>query len=238
MEAEVAPLLSVFNTNSLEGGSGKHTDLFLNPVDDYRSIILDRFDTFDQARFRLIDLVTAVTWHFQRLDRELRYRHSSDVRIPTVFKDPRKGLDQWSVNFDDFVQRQECCWTNKERKVATVIRVLRLSVEFGIKSLQTKCECDWDAYYTEYEEIIRLVNALVSDPDCFPNEVLRTVTLDFGLLFPMHAVAYKCRWSYLRRKGLDLLRRMPKREWLFFSQHYHKIFSRIMEIEEAYLNLP
>lgn len=83
-----------------------------------------------------------------------------------------------------------------------------------------------------------LTDTIVSDRVRFPDELSRTLSLDFGLIFPLHAVAWKCRWPRLRRQGLDLLRRSSRREWLFEARHYHAIFSRIMEIEEAACDLP
>jgi hypothetical protein len=90
----------------------------------------------------------------------------------------------------------------------------------------------------EYEDLILFADAIFSDRVRFPDELSRTLSLDFGLIFPLHAVAWKCRWPRLRRQGLDLLHRTARREWLFEARHYHAIFSRIMEIEEASCGLP
>lgn len=109
---------------------------------------------------------------------------------------------------------------------------------FGVRAYEAQSECEWDIYRDEYEDLIRFADAIFSDRVRFPDELSRTLSLDFDLIFPLHAVAWKCRWPRLRRQGLDLLHRSSRREWLFEAQHYHAIFSRIMETEEASCGRP
>ncbi|KAL2859866.1 uncharacterized protein BJX67DRAFT_386551 [Aspergillus lucknowensis] len=108
----------------------------------------------------------------------------------------------------------------------------------GLAAYLVSSECDWDDYRAEYEEIVQLAEFLLSDRDRFSDEYSRTLSLDLGLIYPLHAVAWKCRYPGIRRRGIDPLLRSPQQEWLLDAQQYHAIFSRIMAIEEECLGLP
>lgn len=240
METKIAPLLSIFSINSSQFVGMARNNVLLNPVDNAGSVILpDRFETLDEARIGLMDLITAVVWQV-----ELSTNNSAPESGPSpgldaaqIFSKTRRNLDQWQTNFNDLTRRQKHAWNPKQRRAADALTIMWHSTNFGLKSYQTTSESDWDAYRTEYEELTRLTEAILSDRDRFRDEISRTLSLDFGMIFHLHIVAWKCRWPHLRRKGLDLLRRSPKREWFFESRHYHSIFTRIMELEEAHLNL-
>ena len=49
---------------------------------------------------------------------------------------------------------------------------------------------------------------------------------------------WKCRWPHLRRRGLVLLLRSPKREWLLEAERYHALFTRVIEFEKSTLSVP
>lgn len=111
------------------------------------------------------------------------------------------------------------------------------STDIGILSYTAGTETTWDARRDSFEEILRLSESLISDTDRYPDDLSRTLSLDLGLIFPLHAVAWKCRWPRLRRRGLNLLLRSPKREWLLDAERYHALFTRVIEIEEAALSV-
>lgn len=97
-------------------------------------------------------------------------------------------------------------------------------------------ETAWDSHKTEYEEIIRLVEALIArNKDA---QASATFHFEMGIISPLHLVAWKCRWPHLRRKGLDLLLASSRRECLYDAFLYHAVFSRIMAIEEGHLESP
>jgi hypothetical protein len=236
METEVAPLLSLFNTNAVECAGGHRSKFLLNPVDKHGALLLaTRFETLNEARIGLIDMITDATCVCTGLDDGLLHRHLADIDAVQFVK---QNLDRWQRNVDDLIRRQKCTWNAKEQQIADVIRIIKLATIFGVRAYEAQSECEWDIHRAQYEDLIRFADAIFSDLGRFPDELSRTLSLDFGLIFPLHAVAWKCRWPGLRRQGLDLLRRSSRREWLFEALHYHAIFSRIMEIEEASCGLP
>jgi hypothetical protein len=233
METEVAPILSLFNTNAVECAGGHRNKFLLNPVDQHGALLLaTRFETLEEARIGLIDMITDATCVCTGLDDGLVHRPLADIDAVVVSKSVQQNLGRWQRNVDELIRQQKCTWDTKEQQIADVISIVRLATTFGVRAYEAQSECEWDQHRAEYEDVIRFADALVSDRVRFPDELSRTLSLDFGLIFPLHAVAWKCRWPRLRRQGLDLLRRSPRREWLFEAEHYRAIFSRIMEIEE------
>lgn len=99
----------------------------------------------------------------------------------------------------------------------------------------TSKKCSWDSARAEYEEMLSIADSLIFDHSRFPYDEFRLLSLDFGMLFCFHLLAWKRRWPSLRRWAQSLLWKVPKREWLLNAKHYHAIFPRSMEIEEAHL---
>jgi hypothetical protein len=239
LETEVAPLLSLFNTNAVKCAGGHRSRFLLNPVDEHGALLLaTRFETLNEARVGLIDMITDATCVCSELDDGLIHRPLADIDAVVISQSVQQNLGRWQRNVDDLIRRQKCAWDVKEQQIADVISIIRMATIFGVRAYDAQSECEWDIHRAEYEDLIRFADAIFSDPVRFPDEISRTLSLDFGMIFPLHAVAWKCRWPRLRRQGLDLLRRSSRREWLFEALHYHTIFSRIMEIEEESCGLP
>ncbi|EIT75473.1 hypothetical protein AO1008_10879 [Aspergillus oryzae 100-8] len=233
VETELAPILSLFNLNSSEFHPGTRRKVLLNPVDTGLLILTDRFESLREVRVAMVDLVTATAAVFQLLDQNLKLGKLPDAGLLTIISGLRQTRDRWKTNFDDLVRRQSATWDKNEQDAAEVLRLMWYSTVMGTTTYRVGSECAWDEHREDFEEIVRIGEKIVSDPDRYPDELSKTLCLDFGLLYPLHAVAWKCRWPHLRRKGLDLLRRMPRKEWWYEVSHYHDVFLQIMEFEEA-----
>lgn len=240
MEVKIAPLLSTFNTNALGYHQGPHTDIYLNPITDQGELLFaDRFENIIEARVALLDMITCANSHFYQFNNFRFQGPLDDPHSATVFHNIRKNLDTWQALFDDLVARRKTSWAKKDQHSADAIRIIRISMSFGVTSFLTDSECTWDTLRTDYEEAIELAERLLIDRDQYAaSGNSRTLSLDCGMIFSFHALAWKCRWPRLRRRALDVFRRIPSREWLLDMGHYHRIFSRIMELEEDHLNLP
>ena len=238
METELAPILSLFNLNTCEFGPGQRSRIILNAVDKQGFLVLaDKFETLREARVALVDLVTSTSVLFSNMDESVGKGQLPDTNLVKVFSGIRNNLDRWKVNFEDLVDRKEAMWDKKQRSAADNIRIMWCSTDIGIFSYTVETETAWDAHRDCFEEILRLSESLISDTDRYPDDLSKTLSLDLGLVFPLHAVAWKCRWPRLRRRGLDLLLRSPKREWLLDAERYHALFTRVMEIEESALSV-
>lgn len=239
METEIAPLLSVFRVNILGEEDGLGSIIFLNPVDqEGRIVIGDRFESIKQARASLLDVIMSKSWHFQSTDEDSPRKQHLDGEAATMTNvNMNEMVSQWQDNFDDLISRQSSSWDKKERQAANVVRIIQLAEMLHGRNYATGNECSWDCARAEFEEMLSIADSLISDITRFPGKGFRLLSLDFGKIFCFHLLAWKCRWPSIRRRALYLLGKVSKREWLLDAKHYHAIFSRIMEIEEAHISL-
>ncbi|KAL3471118.1 hypothetical protein BJX99DRAFT_266997 [Aspergillus californicus] len=232
METELAPILTLFNLNVCEFGPFPRNRLILNAVEGGRPWLSERFEEMREARVALVDLVTTVTELFQSLDAQVASGAPPSEEVIATSTDLQINFELWMRKFEDLVQRAQSTWNKEQQAAATVIKIMQLGADMALAAYLVSNECEWDNRRTGYEEIIRLAETLVHDPDYYPNELSKVLSLDLGLIYPLHAVAWKCRYPDLRRKGLGLLLQISRREWLLDALQYHAIFSRIMAIEE------
>ncbi|KAJ5109347.1 hypothetical protein N7456_006022 [Penicillium angulare] len=229
MEVHIVPLLSCFNIKARSHSESKHVDIFMNPVTDRGELILpETFYNIQEARVALLDLVTCVNSRFNKLDNS----HSE-----MAFKSLVKNIELWHVNMTDLRRRYKAIWSRSERKAANTICIVWLCMEFGISSASVKTESDWDNFRPKYEEMIRLAETMEEDQRQSSDNATKDIAFDGSMILLFHATAWKCRWPHLRRRALDLFARFPKQQWLMDICNYHKVFARIMELEEAHLQL-
>ncbi|KAL5342477.1 hypothetical protein BJX70DRAFT_355913 [Aspergillus crustosus] len=232
METELAPILTLFNLNVSEFGPFPRNRLILNAVEGGSPTLPARFEQLREARVALVDLVTASTELFQSLDAEVQPGALPRDEIVTAATELQAKFELWITMFDDLLQRDKPHWTPEQQAAANVIKIMQLGAEMALAAYLVSNECEWDTRCAGCEKIIEVAEALVTDSTHYPDEFSKALSLDLGLIYPLHAVAWKCRYPDLRRKGLDLLLRVSRREWLLDARQYHAIFSRIMTIEE------
>jgi hypothetical protein len=230
MEGEIVPLIALFNAHPIGNGAGKRANILLNPSDDLGGPVLpSRFNTVLEASAGIIDIYSFNLEDNGQVNKDHLHELSSRAQ---------RNFEQWMHGLDDLVNRQKHIWNKWEREVGFRLLIIKMGFWFISMSNRIKGECEWDAYRTEYEELNQLIESLFIEKGPISGDASSMFALTLVILPALHAVAWKCRWPILRRRGLDLCARMPRREWIYESRHYHSIFSRIMEIEEAHLNLP
>ncbi|KAJ5755665.1 hypothetical protein N7533_005208 [Penicillium manginii] len=234
METEVAPLLCTFNINAVQWGVGVQASVVPDPPTDPSGSDISmphRFETLKAARAALLKLVISATWEFEPSETEL-----ANTDFPVICARIMTSLGRWKVSFEDLVNRQSHLWDNRKKRTADAISVMHANAKLGVYSYQAQSHCDWDKYREQYEETAALINKLIADTNHFPNDLSRAFSLDFRMMFPLHPVAWRCRWPHLHRVGLDLRARLPSLNSLPAAKKYHTVSARIMEIEEAYQN--
>lgn len=160
----------------------------MNPVDEHGALLLaTRFETLNEARIGLINMITDVTCACSGLDDGLVHRTLADIEAVVFSQTVQQNLNWWQRNVDDLIRRQKSTWDTKEQQIADVIDIIRLVTIFGVRAFEAQSECEWDIHRAEYEDLIRLADAIFSDRVRFPDELSRTLSL-FGLMFPLHAV--------------------------------------------------
>ncbi|BCR95142.1 Zn(II)2Cys6 transcription factor domain-containing protein [Aspergillus luchuensis] len=240
VDAELAPILNFFSLNTYEMSALKHLvsapqeKVHVNPVDAQGKLLLNwRFRTFHQARIALLDLMLYCIGEFpsrQELARLTNLPHSPVQQWAETFE---HAAQRWVASFELLVQRKqsECGPAIKNEIDAT--RMLWYCYRLGLDRYRVANESGWDDFRAVYEDIVSIAERLLSDSDHYPDDVSKTISLDVQLLYPLQAVAWKCRWPDLRRRALGLLQRIPKQELIFYTPNYHAVCTRIMELEEG-----
>ncbi|KAL4925352.1 Zn(II)2Cys6 transcription factor domain-containing protein [Aspergillus undulatus] len=232
LETELAPILTLFSLNASEFTPFPPRRLILTGVDGGSPKLPERFETLREARVVLVDLVTASAGLFQRLDAHIAGEEPLSIDPMDASEGLRTGFDMWKVKFQELVDRRKLTWSKEEKGAANVIRNMQYGSEIGLAAYLVSCECDWDSRRQEYEQILDLAETIVAEARYNLDGSSNPLSLESSLIYPMHAVAWKCRYPDIRRRGLDLLLKSPRREWLLDARQYHAIFSRIMAIEE------
>lgn len=248
------------NHRECKFGLGERSRILLNGLDQNTGQLLfpDRFESLREARIGIVDLVTLCAIHFQSMDQwvqQLQLQQAqqeqeqggsqhptvpSDLDMQAFWAGIRTNVENWKSSFDALLLRRRqypehisSTDENETPAAETVLRIMWFSITLGMSTYCLQSECAWDDQREAFEEILSLAETLVADPSLYPDDFSRTLSLDLGLIFPLHSVAWKCRYPSLRHKGLDLLHRIPKREWLFDAERFHGLLQRIMEIEHC-----
>ncbi|KAJ5793932.1 hypothetical protein N7457_000531 [Penicillium paradoxum] len=236
MKTKVAPLLNVFRFIILNKDTSRDVTFLLNPINDYGDVSLgEGFDTIQQARTGLLDVITHASMRFDKINECNHKLHAKEERAQ-ILNSVERSLVQWEANWDDLVRRQSSSWDSKQKQAVNALRILRLDTSFETRSYLADGECTWDAARSEYEEALGLIEAHISDGERVREDRFRPLSLDFGMIYCHHTLAWKCRWPRLRRRALELLRRIHGTKMVKEAERYYMIFSRIMEIEEADLH--
>lgn len=237
LEAGIAPLLSVFDLNLMGRDKENRTQFMLNPIAKGRLRLARQFGSLDEAKVAHIDTIAAAMGHPE--SNSLDKGHQDDTDIQT-FLLPNTGIEAmgiWSKAVDDLTLRHGQSWDKRERRSANAVYLTRLDLHLSALVYQVQSECDWDKYRDDYEEVIRVCEAILSDCEKLMHYFSQMINLDSGLMVALHFGAWKCRWPKLRQQCLDLLQRVLKREWDFEAKHFYQIFTRIKEKEEEYIPL-
>jgi hypothetical protein len=238
LEEEIAPLLSILDLNLLGDDKPNRTQFMLNPIVKGRLRLATRFESLDEAKVVLIDIIAAAMGHpkSESVDEE-----REDETNTQNFLLPSTGLDamwMWSKAVDYLTLRHGNSWDKRERRSANSLYLTQYNLHLSVVVFQVQGECDWDKHRNDYEELIRVCRAILSDSEELMNYFTRMINLDSGLMYALHFGAWKCRWPKLRQESLDLLMRIPKRDWDFEARHFYQIFTRIKEKEEEFKPLP
>lgn len=240
MERQVAPLLSLFNINAFQWGVDISNLFLLNPLDEQGRLILStRFELLSEARVALMDLITITTWHFQQLDLVSEQDGPSEAEASRIHNLIVESFAQWGGKFDDLIERKERNWNESERRAADSIFIMRHGLDCEIASyyeLEAE-DFDWDINRRTFDSTVgyRLDN-IASDTERFSDELSRSLSLDFGMIFPLHGVAWRSKWPHLHRRGFDLRSRLPQLASMPNSSTYNSISRRMVELEDAHLD--
>jgi hypothetical protein len=237
LETELAPTLSSINSSIREFSQTEHFSL--NPLDNMGIPILgESFNNLSEARVGLLDLNNAGLKLFQA-SMGMHHFDENSTSTSVCLDRVRRAVTLWGINFESLIERYQDRWTDEEKNGMDSLRLVWAAMKIGVCA-GISTEDKWDAHLSDFEEVIRITESLIPSGNAATDlkGIPPAFSFETSLIDPLTIVAFKCRWPHVRRKALDLLLRVPRREYFFDAVHTHIVLSRIMDIEEASLNLP
>lgn len=160
------------------------------------------------------------------------------------------ALDQWSLAFDLFLANSSGTRTRQEIRAATNLRILNIVAKVWLSSSVSAEESHFDEQTEAFSAIINLAATMnlynstgaemLEDPPVAstPADRPHSFTFEMGIIPPLYFVAIKCRVPSIRRTAISLLdTTMPRREGIWIASLYVAVAKRIIQIEEADLQI-
>jgi hypothetical protein len=219
------PSLDLYSFSSASGRDANH----FSPHEPAKTI--------EQAKTMLLDLVNAAVKFIQSIG-EAKY--TNEVTMEMIAEQIRLQtfMNDWKTNFE-YLQAHDPSVQDDRIKIGChLLRVIATTMDMWLSAALCPNETAWDVFKDQFEDIVRLSGILIASSVRFPDELSKRFSFEMGIIPPLHFVAWKCRWPYIRRKALALLWTSPRRECLFESHRSFLCFQRAMEVEEESLNLP
>lgn len=238
LEQEIAPVLGVLDLKLLGPDKEKRTEFMLKPIAKGRLRLTKQFESLDEAKVVLINIIAAAMGHPESECLDKGPKYDADDQNFLLPSNGVEAMGMWSKAMDDLTSRHGDSWDKRELRSANAVYLTRLSLHLSALVYQVQSECDWDQYRDDFEEVFRVCEAILLDCEELMDYFTEMVNLDSGLLCLLHFGAWKCRWQGLRQRCLDLIPRIPKREWDFEARHFYQIFTRIIEKEGEGIPLP
>jgi hypothetical protein len=149
-----------------------------------------------------------------------------------------KMFDDWKQRFDTLEKEQGELWVSNIVRGKCMLRAVHLTVYLWLLTSCTAYETAWDAHKEKFEELLGMIEQVMSDDIRFSENNCKVFSFELGIIPALELIARKCRYPKIRRRALALLRKSPKRECLFDSFYSAVLDERVMELEEMAFKLP
>lgn len=228
IETLIAPVFSYLNVTALAFGrpgvyfysrSGEPEDLPpMRTLDEALASLLDITNT-SMKFFHDVGKRKYVTGNLEPAD----YEHRNRLSIL---------LATWHEYFKELEKDKGQFWTGYGR---TTLQIMHRIVNLWLLTCCSVNETSWDAYRSEFEELLVLTEQVISkETSSYDKDFqARLISFELSYTLPLELITRKCRYPVIRRKALALLHRAHKSECFLDSMYCAVLNDRIMELEEA-----
>lgn len=147
------------------------------------------------------------------------------------------SVKMWSEAFQSFIDRNSGKIDNVVKQAILILKIQKIMMNISLKLDSLKAlhdETAWDVFKSEYETVVSLASECIS---LTKRSCRKHISFNFdgGVIFPLCAVAVKCRDHHIRHRAIELLKSDERVEGIFNSLVVARVVERLVAIEEEVL---
>lgn len=227
-------ILPFFNRLELLGqiyGTQPTYDYGLEPSE----ILPQTFRSIVEARDSIVHLMN-LSIRLIHSNRTRRYTNQITAADRLYHSELITCLQTWKATLDHYLLTAPP--TPNLTEAATILQIQHLATLTWLNRSLVAEECAADADIPLYERAVSLAETLPSTSTLVAqNFQPSTFLFDMETVSPLYLIAIKCRHPRIRRRAIAVLRRRVRREGLWDSGKAAAIAERIVELEEAELEI-
>ncbi|TKA28716.1 hypothetical protein B0A50_03044 [Salinomyces thailandicus] len=202
---------------------------------DVQYVVPERFAHVKEARDSMIHLMN-LSLRFIRFVKYRKYdglNSSRDSARQQVLKDQ---IRKWEQVLNTLLH-DDVSLTPKDLDAARVLRIHQCIMHIWLSASIYPEQTATDALMNDFEATVSLCEAVQATAGTREQrqEYPTTFLFDMEIVSPLYFVASKCRHPLIRRRAIQLLQQMDRREGLWDSNVAAAIAERIVAIEETHL---
>jgi hypothetical protein len=194
------------------------------------------FASLNDARDSLVHLLN-LNLRFIRSVRFHRYDGSLSDAHRARQQELLDSSAKWKCGFDLLLATRTL--PDKDVQAANVLHIHYIVSKMWLRRCTSSNEMETDDDIPDYEVAVRLAELLQSEAgtrekrSAYPS----TFLFDMEVVSPIYLVAVKCRSPSIRRRAIAVLKSSCRQEGLWDSNVVAAIAERVMELEEANMNV-
>jgi Fungal specific transcription factor domain len=150
-------------------------------------------------------------------------------------------LKDWASSFSAFLNDPSTKLSRQEQQGADVLSVQQKVTYMKVATCLYAEETIFDQFDQEFEEILCLADYLIyrtTPPTTNPISLTKKVVLSFdmGIIEALFWTAIKCRSSAIRRRAIEILRKVSWQEGVWNAEMMVAMAERFVEMEEMGMN--
>jgi hypothetical protein len=185
------------------------------------------------SRLRLISIINVC---LQFIDEAIRKAEMFQINVDDVVEQIKlQGrLDTWRNQLDALIERTRTVDNPAKQDAVNLLLVHYKVIYIWIRVCATAGDMVTDSYFNDYEELVHYAEKLARPG--VGRATPQPLSFEIQLLAPLYDTALKCRHPAIRRRALELLRLVPRREGIWNAHHAYVTARRVIELEERTLN--
>jgi len=201
-------------------------------------VLPQTFHSIVQARDSIVHLMN-LSIRLIHSNRSRRYTNQISASDRLHHTDLITSLQTWKSKLDTYLLSTPP--SPRLTEAATILQIQHLATLTWLNRSLVPEECAADADIPLYERAVSLAETLPSTSSNLgvvaQNFQPSTFLFDMETVSPLYLIAIKCRHPLIRRRAIAVLRRRVRREGLWDSGKAAAIAERIVELEEAELEV-